>query len=42
MPFIQTSQPRPHAPERRVLPVVLDEAHVVRLEVEADRLQRAR
>jgi hypothetical protein len=41
MPFSHTSQPRPPRAERRVLPVVLDEAHVVLLEVEAERLERA-
>jgi hypothetical protein len=40
MPFIHTSQPRPHAPEGRVLPIVLDEAHVVLREVEAHRGER--
>ena len=42
MPFIHTSQPRPQAPSVGILPVVLDEAHVVLRQVEAQRLERAR
>ena len=40
MPSHQHSQPRPQAPERRALPIVLDEADVVQRRVDADRLQR--
>ena len=42
MPFSQTSQPRPQAPERRGLPVVLDEAHVVHQRIEAERARGCR
>ena len=41
MPSHQTSQPRPQAPSGRALPVVLDEADVVQLRVDADGVERA-
>ena len=40
IPSIQTSQPRPQAPSVGALPVVLDEADVVLLGVDAERAQR--
>jgi len=40
IPFSHTSSRGPGA-ERRIFPVVLDEAHVVLLQVEAERLERA-
>jgi hypothetical protein len=40
MPFSQTSQPRPQAPRVGRFPVVLDEADVVLLQVQAQRFER--
>jgi hypothetical protein len=41
MPFSHTSQPSPHAPSSRILPVVLDEPDVVALQVSPQRFERA-